>query len=186
MKWADHCSSDEESLDDVAEQLQDQATLDDSIPQKEEDVLEEHIGDHHEDGEQDIAASSSAVDVPPERVYNFPEKPPFTAFVGNLNYSIKDPEQLKTAIADAAAESLGSKISVIGGRICLDRDGKHRGFGYVEVETLDEVRIFCIGPTMAWNFRFIEFLSNFFLLFISSFLVEVIDETERQSINDCG
>ena len=79
---------------------------------------------------------------PVEKVYDFPDKPPFTAFVGNLAFSVKDPEELKAAISTAAADCLGANINLISGRIAIDRrDGKHRGFGYVEVETLDEVRV---------------------------------------------
>jgi hypothetical protein len=142
--WADHCSSDEESVDDVQDDFQNQ-TLDDP-PQ----VIEAHqqlpdaIGEEGAGGEhpEEPHGDDAAPPAPQERVYDFPDKPPFTAFVGNLAYTIKEGEDLKQAIADVAHERLGAKINVIGGRIGVDRrDGRHRGFGYVEVETLDEVRV---------------------------------------------
>jgi hypothetical protein len=121
--WADHCSSDEESVDDLGdEELENQQSVD----QKEHDDDEEH-GDDFEI---------------PAKTYDFPTGPPFTAFVGNLAFTVKEPDQLQAAIHDAVADRFGEQITMVGGRIGMDRrDGnKHRGFGYVEVETLEHVR----------------------------------------------
>jgi hypothetical protein len=118
--WADHCSSDEDSVDDVGDQLENQQ-------------LEEQDEEHDSD-EEDLEM--------PAKTYDFPRGPPFTAFVGNLAFTVKEPDQLQAAIADAVADRFGEKINTIGGKIATDRrDGdKHRGFGYVEVETLEHVR----------------------------------------------
>lgn len=138
--WADHCSSDEESLDDGPEQLETQKLTETEPvapssppPPTTVDVVD---------------APVVAEDAPPAapRTYKFPDKPPFTAFVGNLAYSLKDPEQLKAAVKQCALENLQTDINILGARISFGRDGSHRGFGYVELETLDEV---CTWPMMA-------------------------------------
>jgi RNA recognition motif-containing protein len=124
--WADHSSSDEESfVDEVQEEL--------------EKLV---VGDGpHEGGVDEVEEPKSETAEPPaEKVYDFPTRPPFTAFVGNLAYSVKEPEQLQDALMEAADGRLGEgKINVISGRVATDRNGRHRGFGYVEVETLDQV-----------------------------------------------
>lgn len=130
--WADHCSSDEESLDDVPEQME---------AQKLEDV---EPADATTDGPpptEDKVDGPAAEDAPPAapRTYDFPDKPPFTAFIGNLAYSLKDPQELIAAVKQCALEVLGQEINFLGARISFGRDGSHRGFGYLEVETLDEV-----------------------------------------------
>ena len=149
--WADHCSSDEESLDDVGdmeEQLQNQ-TFDEKeepAPQPEEVEAEAPAEEEAEEATKEQAPPQQEQEKPKERVYDFPDKPPFTAFVGNLSFNIKDPEELKAAIAEVAMARLNVQINVIGGRIATDRrDGKPRGFGYIEVETLDEVRTLLVS-----------------------------------------
>ena len=133
--WADHCSSDEESLDDLPEQMEaqkladvepvDPTTTDGAPPTTAEDEVD----------------APAAEDAPPAapRTYEFPDKPPFTAFIGNLAYSLKEPEELIAAVKQCAVEVLGQEINFLGARISFGRDGSHRGFGYLEVETLDEV-----------------------------------------------
>lgn len=145
--WADHCSSDEESIgDEIAEELEN--TKLDEPAQPDED-------------EQQAPQEEAA---PQERLYDFPDKPPFTAFVGNLAFTVKEQEQLTTAVADAVAYQLGAQINVIGGRIATDRrDGKHRGFGYVEVETLDEVRLGVGAHTLLDPFLFGRYSHDCFL-----------------------
>ena len=137
--WADHCSSDEESIDDLADELQAQKFAETSSPPP-SDVQVEH---------EDAAAATAATDAAPveeaapasgPRTYDFPDQPPFTAFIGNLAYSLKDPEELRAAVVKCALEFLGQEINILGARISFDRDGHHRGFGYLEVATLDEVR----------------------------------------------
>ena len=137
--WADHCSSDEESLDDhddVADEDSQQhpGEIEPQGHAPSPPPPEHHDHDHHDEPPQQHHQE--------ERVYEFPDKPPFTAFIGNLSYGIKDTEQLKVAIADLTHERLNENIHVLGCRIAFDRNGgdRHRGFGYIEVETLDEVR----------------------------------------------
>ena len=147
--WADHCSSDEdESVDDnVGEQdpsLEEQPHMgnddhDDGKDQQETFLPPRPHPDHGpDDGDENQNPPHATT-----KTYDFPDKPPFTAFVGNLAFSVKEPDQLKDAIMEVVHERLGQTIHVLGGRIATDRrDGKHRGFGYVEVETLDEVCIY--------------------------------------------
>jgi hypothetical protein len=128
--WADHCSSDEESVDDVGgEQVEEQ---------------DEHHDEHHDD-EEDLEM--------PAKAYDLPTGPPFTAFVGNLAFTVKEPDQLQAAIADAVKDRFGEQINMIGGRIATDRrDGdKHRGFGYVEVESLEQVRTVLLLLLLLWS-----------------------------------
>lgn len=134
--WADHCSSDEESLDDLPEQMESQKlaevepvdpTTDGPPPATTEDEVDGPV----------------AEDAPPAapRTYDFPDKPPFTAFIGNLAYSLKDPDDLIAAVKQCALEVLGQDINFLGARISFGRDGAHRGFGYLEVETLDQLKL---------------------------------------------
>lgn len=129
--WADHCSSDEE--DSVAD---------------DDDLVDDTAAKLQVDGDDDALAvpvsPEEVVVVVRERVYDFPTQPPFTAFVGNLSYEIKDPPMLVEAVSNVAKDRLSEPVNVMGGRVAYHRttdpQGKHRGFGYVEVETLDQVR----------------------------------------------
>lgn len=131
--WADHCSSDEDTDDNqsVNSVDEDEQSLDAGFSEKvqmHDDPPEEHVPEAE----------------PPVRTYDFPEHPPFTAFVGNLSYDIQEPSQLQQALADVIFDRLGQRINVIGGRISYDRESKnrqHRGFGYVELETLEELKL---------------------------------------------
>eukprot|EP00526_Cylindrotheca_closterium_P013916 CAMPEP_0113651032 /NCGR_PEP_ID=MMETSP0017_2-20120614/27188_1 /TAXON_ID=2856 /ORGANISM="Cylindrotheca closterium" /LENGTH=347 /DNA_ID=CAMNT_0000563649 /DNA_START=43 /DNA_END=1086 /DNA_ORIENTATION=+ /assembly_acc=CAM_ASM_000147 len=136
--WADHCSSDEESLgEEIAAELEG-TQLKDEV-QHEEQVAEEpeHVAPEHVEPEVQEAPP------PAEKTYNFPSQPPFTAFIGNLAYSVDDGEKLKEALSDVIAHRLGpGKVNVLNGRIATDRqNGRHRGFGYVEVETVDQLKL---------------------------------------------
>ena len=120
--WADHCSSDEDTDDNYSVESED--------VQEEQQSLEETF-------EEKVT-----IEEPVARTYDFPSRPPFTAFVGNLSYDIQEPSQLQQALADVVFDRLGERVNVLGGRISYDRNSnnkKHRGFGYVELETLDEV-----------------------------------------------
>ena len=128
-KWAD-CSSDEDTDDNYSVESEDN----DEDQSLNAGFSEKVQVDDSEGGTE-----------PSGRTYDFPEFPPFTAFVGNLSWDINEPAQLKQTLADVVFDRLGERIHVIGGRICYDRDSKnrqHRGFGYVELETLEEVRLF--------------------------------------------
>jgi len=79
----------------------------------------------------------------PKRTYEFPSEPPFTAFVGNLAYSIEQPQDFNDAMTKLAQDRLGLKITVTQAKVMMDRRGekpKHRGFGYIQVETLDQLK----------------------------------------------
>jgi translation initiation factor 4B len=70
----------------------------------------------------------------------WPETPPYTAFVGNLAFSIKNPDELGEKILDLVKERFGADIVISNVRVAMDRHtGKQKGFGYVEVETLEQV-----------------------------------------------
>eukprot|EP00980_Cylindrotheca_fusiformis_P003841 scaffold858_cov123-Cylindrotheca_fusiformis.AAC.17 len=125
--WADHCSSDEESFDDEINERLTGQQLDDQVVPETENIVEPE--------------PEAEVVPPPEKVYDFPERPPFTAFVGNLAYSVDEGEKLKAGLSDLAIDRLGEgQINVISGRVATDRNGRHRGFGYVEVESLDQLK----------------------------------------------
>lgn len=150
--WADHCSSDEESLtEEVAAELE-KVQVEDEVQQEEEQIVEEAEPVDH------VQPEVQEPPPPVEKTYNFPSQPPFTAFIGNLAYSVDDGEKLKEALGDVIADRLGpGKVNVLNGRIATDRQsGRHRGFGYVEVETVDQV-------SLTWNLickRFEQFLAN--------------------------
>jgi len=126
--WADHCSSDEED-EGVAEQVVA------SPPEPEPEPK------NHKEG----PPPPSEEHPPPqqrERVYEYPSEPPFTAYVGNLAYSISDPDDLAAEVAALASEQLHASIKVVHARIMKDRNNndRPRGFGYVEVETVDMLK----------------------------------------------
>ena len=136
--WADHCSSDEESLsEEVAAALE--STNIEGEAHQEEPVAEEPEPEPSDHGEPETHEPPAPV----EKTYNYPTQPPFTAFVGNLAYSIDDGDKLKEALSGVITNRLGpDKVNVLNGRIATDRaNGRHRGFGYVEVDTVDQVRL---------------------------------------------
>jgi hypothetical protein len=152
--WADHCSSDEESVGDddgpPSQQFADQAQIhngddvyDDSNPNG---LFTDMAQDaHDEDGRGATPATK------PPKTYDYPSQPPFTAFVGGLSFSIKNNADFVAAMDDECRRRLsssdgGGEIKFLGGRIAFSREDptKHRGFGYLEVETLDQVRVWYI------------------------------------------
>jgi len=145
QRWADTCSSDEDT-DDYSigsEEGCDDQSLEADFSQKVQ------VDDDHEQGPNEGEQEQKV------RTYDFPDRPPYTAFVGNLSYDIHEASQLQQALADVVFDRLGERVNVLGGRISYDRDGKsnqHRGFGYVELETLEEVcfLVFSIKPPL-WN-----------------------------------
>lgn len=121
--WADHCSSDEES-DDVprVSSLGNLQGLDDN--------------DSNSDHSDEV---SEEEEVP---TYNFPTDPPFTAFVGNIPFDIQDANHLAYELQELCKKTLNKEVTAVNGRLMLDRDtGKKKGFGYVEFETLDDLKI---------------------------------------------
>jgi translation initiation factor 4B len=118
--WADHCSSDEESEDEMRPVV--------SVLQEEES-----------DDEEEFIAPP-----PPQRKnYHWPNSPPYTAFVGNLSFQLTDDDQFGQEV-EAVVDRLsgGSKqVAIKKATMIVERDGKRTGFGYVEFESLDDVSI---------------------------------------------
>lgn len=135
--WADHCSSDEESLDDLPEQMEAQKLADI------EPAVEPTTDAPPPTTTEDEVDGTAAEEAPPAapRTYDFPDGPPYTAFIGNLAYSLKDPEELMAAVKQCALEVLGQDINLLGARISFGRDGSHRGFGYLELESLEQLKL---------------------------------------------
>lgn len=138
--WADHCSSDEE--DEVVDR--EERTLDsthdnnnnnkgdDLHPPQEEHGEKEH---HHHRHQQQQPRGP--------RTYDFPTEPPFTAYVGNLAYSIDKREHLVQEMTELAKRHLDLDIRIVNARIAFDTRGERprpRGFGYVTVETLEQLQ----------------------------------------------
>jgi hypothetical protein len=129
--WADHCSSDDESLD---EDLDTGAETGDY----------NHPDDEPLEGEGDEG--------PPKKVFDWPSEPPFTAYVGNLAYTIDEPSQLADEIVKIAKVHLGMDVNVVDSRLAMVRrddrgrdnqqqqQNKHRGFGYIQLETLEQLK----------------------------------------------
>lgn len=137
QRWADHCSSDEDTDDNYTVE-------EEQVEEIEPTTIEEEFSDKVQVNTDDTASEEQPDQQQPVRTYDFPDRPPFTAFVGNLSYDIQDTAQLQQGLADVVSERLGEKVRVLGGRICYDRDntsGQHRGFGYVELESLEELKI---------------------------------------------
>ncbi|PWY97950.1 hypothetical protein BCV70DRAFT_202435 [Testicularia cyperi] len=67
---------------------------------------------------------------PPREELPLPDKPPFTAFVGNLSFDV----------VDADVEDFFAPAKVVSVRIVTGHDGKPKGFGYVEFQTQDDLK----------------------------------------------
>lgn len=122
--WADHCSSDEEEEAEpeaVPEQIQEVP------PPAAEERVDEDPGPPRERR---------------ERVHHYPTEPPYTAYVGNLVYTITEGEALGAAVAALAAELLQTDVKITSARVMKNREDndRPRGFGYVEVETLEDLQ----------------------------------------------
>lgn len=128
--WADHCSSDEESFNE--DTPLDTFDDDDDEPAKE---LPQRMEQAHLDEPEQPP--------PAPRTYNMPSGPPYTLFVGNLSYAIQDGQQLGEALGDLVKDRLKTDIKIVKGKIGFDRqnpgNNRHKGFGYVEVGSLEEV-----------------------------------------------
>ena len=138
--WADHCSSDEESFneDTPLDTFDDDDDEQPAAKELEQEMEQAAISDPKPEEAEEPPQP------PPEpRTYDFPSGPPFTLFVGNLSYNIKDGQQLGDAVADLVKDRLQQEINVVRGKIGIDRQNpgsnRHKGFGYVEVSSLEEV-----------------------------------------------
>ncbi|GAC76260.1 FOG: RRM domain [Moesziomyces antarcticus T-34] len=67
---------------------------------------------------------------PPRDELPLPDKPPFTAFVGNLSFDV----------VDADVEDFFAPSQLVSVRIVTGHDGKPKGFGYVEFQSQDDLR----------------------------------------------
>ena len=157
--WADHCSSDEEDSvhdDHVAQEIAEEAAAklgvdDAAVPVHSDEVV-----------------PSDGGGPPPAKTYDFPSQPPFTAFVGNLSYQINENPLLVEAVQNLADERLEQPVKILGGRIAYHRqnnNGNHRGFGYVEVETLDQVSTLCAKALAQDGFANLPFPHAILFLF---------------------
>jgi len=135
--WADHCSSDEESFNE-----------DTPMEAFEDDDEDEKAAVENVKVEGGPEGDAPAADEGPrnERTYDFPAGPPYTLFVGNLSYGIKDGDMLAAALDKLVEQRLKQKITVVKGRIgggaknkFDNKDQAHKGFGYVEVGSLEDV-----------------------------------------------
>jgi len=142
--WADHCSSDEES---------------DDVPRVSSLGNLQGLDDNDSDSDHSDEVSEEE-EVP---TYNFPTDPPFTAFVGNIPFDIQDANHLAYELQELCKKTLNKEVTAVNGRLMLDRDtGKKKGFGYVEFETLDDVRFLffmVLHVLHCWMF-----FSNFYIL----------------------
>ena len=93
----------------------------------------------------------------PPKTYDWPEAAPFTAYIGNLAYSVDEPGKLAEEVTKLAKEMLNMEVTVVDSRLSrannsLNRHHRdnnneaennqkpHRGFGYVELETLEQLK----------------------------------------------
>ena len=137
--WADHCSSDEDTDDNYS--VEDE---DDQQQGAEEQTFDAAFSDKVQVDDEEGPNSGGANSDGGPRTYDFPDRPPFTAVVENLSYDVQESSQLQQSLADVVFDRLGERVNILGGQISYDRDSnnrQHRGFGYVELETLEQVCI---------------------------------------------
>jgi hypothetical protein len=135
--WADHCSTDSESdwadrTNALGEEDNKEAPAETQDAQKDEVELPKEV---HEDDLMEPPAATQR--------YNFSTEAPYTAFVGNLAYKILEPQDMADGIAQLAQEHLNLEIHVVDCKIVMDRNHatpRHRGYGYMTVESLDELK----------------------------------------------
>lgn len=135
-KWGD-LSSDEESFneDTPMDKFEDSDEEEEAVVEKVENL---QVAEPEEE---------PPVEEPPRepRTYDLPSGPPYTLFVGNLSYAIKDGHQLGQEVAKVVRARLKTEINVVRGKIGFDRhnpnSNRHKGFGYVEVSSLEEMKL---------------------------------------------
>lgn len=129
--WAEACSSDDEDSEEEVEveeveEVVETTKSEEHHPQPQKEEPSHHHHHHH-----------------PQKEYIFPTEPPFKAYVGNVAFVIKEDEHLANEIKKLCLEQLQTNIKVVKAKLAQDRStGQMRGFGYVEVETLEMVRFF--------------------------------------------
>jgi hypothetical protein len=78
-----------------------------------------------------------------ERTYECPTEPPYTAYVGNLAFSITDGPMFIAAMTALVTEQLHVNMNFTNGRLIQDTRydaNRHRGFGYIDVETIEDLQ----------------------------------------------
>lgn len=121
--WADHCSSDDESDEEA-------------VVSDDEETHTPQPGHNEDDNNQESEHSSEPIVKPKE--YSLPTEPPFKAYVGNVSFVIKESKQLGQEITKLCLDRFQDKIKVVRCQVAQDQHtGQLRGFGYVEVETLE-------------------------------------------------
>jgi hypothetical protein len=125
--WADHSSSEDE----------------DEAPERFNLTVEE-IGKPPEEPQERQAQQEAKVHKSrPPKTYVYPTEPPFSAFVGNVAFSIVDPNDLANELVKITKEKLGVDIVIENPRIVMDRHSEkqqHRGFAYVQVQNVDQLK----------------------------------------------
>jgi translation initiation factor 4B len=97
-------------------------------------------GAEEEQEQEPSLAGDEEQEEPEPKQFVLPDRPPYTAFVGNLAFSVTEPDQLGHFVKGLVQERFQSEIVITASRVATDRQtGKPKGFGYVEVETLDQV-----------------------------------------------
>ena len=126
--WADHSSSDEEE-----EVVPSTAFVEvDHDRSRSIEQIQVHEVNH-------IEHETNLV----EHSYEYPTEPPYTAFVGNLSYSITDGPMLIDAMTQLVSEQLKVQLNFKSGRLLSDVSSnhtRHRGFGYIECDTVEDLQ----------------------------------------------
>ena len=140
--WADHCSLDEEDINEEEEE-EERALAPPEVPQQ----------------QQEPPAAAAAAKKQQPCSYDFPSEPPYTAHVGNLAFAVDQSESLADEITGLAQQLLGLQVNVMDARIAPDHHHRgggrdpnrgddhhnnnkpwHHRFGYVQVETLEQLQ----------------------------------------------
>ena len=136
--WAD-ASSDEESEDDRI------APPPSNLPGSSA-YFQQQDDESNDDDEEDYAP-------PPPKQYEIPNSPPYTAFIGNLHFDIRNNHDLfdeieillnkrrLEVISDGGV--VKGVVRVSSARLMTEREtGKSRGYGYCEFDSGEEVRYY--------------------------------------------
>ncbi|KAF8518479.1 hypothetical protein JB92DRAFT_2828750 [Gautieria morchelliformis] len=81
-------------------------------------------------GRSDFSSRPDRAPLPPREDVPLPTQPPYTAFVGNLAFDMSDME----------LEEFFAPHKTVSVKIITDRDGKPKGFGYVEFVELEGLK----------------------------------------------
>ncbi len=158
--WADHCSSDEESDDDLPPKTLSAQDIfgggDVAVDDDEEDAAAAEEDSALGDGN---SFRPNAARPPKDYSFLLTAPPPYTAYVGNLNYDIRSSQELQedvekmlesrkcVAIFASEGDAGGERnVRVQSARLMTERGGgQSRGYGYLEFESPEEVRAMAEG-----------------------------------------